>query len=271
MDRDEGMRGYQPIEVERLHPSVTHHGRATTEMWATDASRGRDRRPSASGRGSARIAPPQAFRVVAPAPPAGFDDPHPADAGPCQAAARVTDATLVSRCLAGDEAAWAALIDRYKRLIFSIPLSYGASYDDASDIFQAVCVDLVTELATLRKPEALKAWLVSVTKHKSLKRKRQSQRTQTSVESDTLADTVPDQSPDVASVIEKVQREQSVRDAMTELPGRCRELVRLLFFVDPPLPYATVAARLGLATGSIGFIRGRCLKKLDAALKARGA
>ena len=44
-----------------------------------------------------------------------------------------------------------------------------------------------------------------------------------------------------------------------------------LFFSEPPLPYAEVAKRrLGLATGSIGFIRGRCLKKLQRALQDSG-
>jgi DNA-directed RNA polymerase specialized sigma24 family protein len=47
-------------------------------------------------------------------------------------------------------------------------------------------------------------------------------------------------------------------------------MIRLLFYQQPPLPYAEVAERLGLATGSIGFIRGRCLKKLEAALGELG-
>jgi DNA-directed RNA polymerase specialized sigma24 family protein len=34
------------------------------------------------------------------------------------------------------------------------------------------------------------------------------------------------------------------------------------------LPYAEVATRLGLAEGSIGFIRGRCLKKLRQTLES---
>lgn len=60
-----------------------------------------------------------------------------------------------------------------------------------------------------------------------------------------------------------------MRAAVTALPERCRQLVEQLFFTTPP-PYAEVAKRLGLATGSIGFIRGRCLKKLEAGLKKEG-
>jgi hypothetical protein len=44
-------------------------------------------------------------------------------------------------------------------------------------------------------------------------------------------------------------------------------LVRLLFYEQPPLPYAEVARKLGLATGSIGFTRGRCLERLHKILE----
>jgi hypothetical protein len=47
-------------------------------------------------------------------------------------------------------------------------------------------------------------------------------------------------------------------------------MIRLLFYTEPPLPYREVAQRLGLATGSIGFIRGRCLQRLEKALQAMG-
>ena len=47
-------------------------------------------------------------------------------------------------------------------------------------------------------------------------------------------------------------------------------MIRLLFYADPPLPYREVARRLGLATGSIGFIRGRCLRRLEKTLREMG-
>jgi hypothetical protein len=44
----------------------------------------------------------------------------------------------------------------------------------------------------------------------------------------------------------------------------------MLFFEAPPRPYQQVAAALGLATGSIGFIRGRCLARLRRQLEQLG-
>jgi DNA-directed RNA polymerase specialized sigma24 family protein len=61
-----------------------------------------------------------------------------------------------------------------------------------------------------------------------------------------------------------------VREAVGRLPVRCQEMMRLLFWEEPPIPYAEVARRLGLATGSIGFIRARCLDRLQKALEELG-
>jgi RNA polymerase sigma factor (sigma-70 family) len=71
-------------------------------------------------------------------------------------------------------------------------------------------------------------------------------------------------------MVAELEREQLVRDAIAQLPPRCREMIELLFFESPPLPYADVAQRLGLARGSIGFIRGRCLERLKKILEAKG-
>src|SRR5713101_7136188 len=89
-----------------------------------------------------------------------------------------TDTRLVRECLLGNEEAWSALIDKYKNLIFSIPLKYGFSADDATDIFQAVCLEMLAELPKLRKPEALPKWIMQVTAHKCFHGKRQQQRTE---------------------------------------------------------------------------------------------
>jgi DNA-directed RNA polymerase specialized sigma24 family protein len=47
-------------------------------------------------------------------------------------------------------------------------------------------------------------------------------------------------------------------------------MIKMLFFESPPRLYEEVAKELGLATGSIGFIRGRCLKLLRDRLQKDG-
>ena len=177
------------------------------------------------------------------------------------------DEWLVQECLQGNQQAWERLIDKYKRLIYSIPFKYGAAPEDSADIFQAVCLELFHSLGKLRNVESLRAWLMTVTMHQSYhwKKKRPCTLELDAMEPEMLAEMAV--APETVS---QLHQEQTIREALAQLPPRCGELLRLLFLEQPELPYSEVARRLGLATGSIGFIRGRCLKKLRAVLVELG-
>jgi len=62
------------------------------------------------------------------------------------------DSQLVAECLQGNELAWSSLIDNYKNLIFSIPIKYGFSREDAADVFQSTCMKLLVQLPNIREP-----------------------------------------------------------------------------------------------------------------------
>lgn len=175
---------------------------------------------------------------------------------------------LVRECRKGNEAAWSALIDKYKNLIFSIPIKFGLSRDDAADIFQAVCLDLLSSLAHLREPAALPKWLMQTSYHKCLRWKKQ--RLPLADDPEEIEETKADHEGLPEKMLYQLEREQMLRDSMASLSPRCQQMVKLLFFEDPPRPYDVIAKELGLATGSIGFIRGRCLKQLRDRLEKEG-
>ena len=76
------------------------------------------------------------------------------------------DQRLVSECLRGSEAAWGALVDKYKNLVYAVALKGGLPPDEAADVFQAVWVDAYEELARLRKKGSVRSWLITITRHK---------------------------------------------------------------------------------------------------------
>ncbi|SPE32923.1 RNA polymerase, sigma-24 subunit, ECF subfamily [Candidatus Sulfopaludibacter sp. SbA3] len=183
-------------------------------------------------------------------------------------AADWTNTRLVEECLRGNEQAWNVLVDRYKGLVFSIPIRYGALQQDAADIFQAVCLDLFNELPRLRDAEALQGWLIRVTTHKCYRWKRQQPSLSTEWDDQQVQQVSTEGLP--ADLMAELEKEQLIRQALAELPARCRQMIELLFFEQPPLAYDEVARRLRLAKGSIGFIRGRCLKRLKDILESKG-
>ncbi|MGH9737160.1 MAG: RNA polymerase sigma factor [Candidatus Acidiferrales bacterium] len=183
------------------------------------------------------------------------------------------DSQLVRECLRGSEAAWSALIDKYKNLIYSIPIKYGLSPDDATDIFQAVCLEMLSGLPNLRRPKALPKWIMQVAMHKCLHYKRQLLRVSTVGSAEDMPDrgALPAiETPNAEKLLREAEEEQSFRDAIAGLPPRCQQLIRMLFFEEPVRPYQEIAIELGLAPGSIGFIRQRCLDKLRTKLEQAG-
>lgn len=178
-----------------------------------------------------------------------------------------TDEQLVRECLDGSEQAWSALIDQYRNLIFSIPIKYGFSRDDASEIFQQVCLKLLSDLPAIREPRCLAAWLIRVTSHKCFhwgRGERLRQRIQGEIDN-----VDPEAAAPADEQMWQVEREQILREALLEISPRCRQLIHMLFYQEPVVPYDEVANKLNLARGSIGFIRMRCLRQLRLRLQER--
>jgi RNA polymerase sigma factor (sigma-70 family) len=177
------------------------------------------------------------------------------------------DTKLVKACLHGEEDAWETLLAKYKNLIFSIPIKYGFSPEEAADIFQSVCLDLVYELDSLREPRALAGWLIRITCNKCYhfqKTKQRNVRNNGSLEPSIASEEV------LENRLEDLQREQALRTAIHSLSPQCRKLIQMLFFESPARPYEEIARSLTMAKGSIGPIRSRCLDYLRRRLEKLG-
>ena len=187
-----------------------------------------------------------------------------------------SDADLVAACLAGESAAWDALIDRYKALIYSIPLRYGLADADASDIFQQVCITLLTHLKDLRNDERLAGWLVTTTRNEVTQLYRHRGRgggTLSLDDEDACGERPAACSGECISAEQTVldlERRYLVYQALGQLPERCQQLLLLLYCEDPPCSYAEAARRLHIPQNSIGPSRARCLNSLKKILSTMG-
>jgi RNA polymerase sigma factor (sigma-70 family) len=179
-----------------------------------------------------------------------------------------SDERLVQECLKGNQDAWNAMLKKYGKLIHSVPSRYGLSREDAGDIFQQVCMQLLEALPDLREPKSLGAWLIKVTAHRCFQWVARERRFQSfDFEGQANEGSVGLEMPE--AMLHELERRRILHDAVSEVPPRCRELIRLLFFETTAVSYQEVAKKLGLAEGSIGFIRMRCLKHLRKGLEGR--
>lgn len=185
-----------------------------------------------------------------------------------KSAASISDAKLVKQCLLGQEEAWAQLIDKYKALIYSIPVKYRLAPQEAADIFQGTCMELLVHLPKLRDPRALPKWLIQVAHHKCYHWKRQQQRFVSRDGETELPE--PEVPPVAEEFVKQTEEEQMLREAMANLAPRCRKLIEMLFYEIPARPYAEIANELNLAVGSIGLTRQKCIDSLRKQLDELG-
>ncbi len=170
-------------------------------------------------------------------------------------------ADLVTRARNGDERAWGALVERYAPLIWSICRNHRLGDADAKDVTQSVWLYLVDQLDRVRDPAALPGWLATTTRRECARvlRAAQGPRTAGYV---LDAESLPDERIGTADQeLLAAERYAALREALGDLPRCCQRLIALLT-ADPPVPYAEISARLGIAVGSIGPTRARCLDRL---------
>jgi RNA polymerase sigma factor (sigma-70 family) len=177
-----------------------------------------------------------------------------------------TDEALIQACLRGESSAWETLVQRYQRLIYSIPLRAGLGEDLAAEVFQHVFATLVEQLPSIRHPDRIKAWLVTTAKRESwrISREQRESGASTSMPEGTGNGgmDVVDHDPLPDEIVERLEQQHAVRMAVNRLDERCRTLLLMLFYEADRPAYAEIAARLGTSPGSIGPTRARCLEKL---------
>ena len=177
------------------------------------------------------------------------------------------DPALVGLCLGGDSQAWEALIVRYRRLIYSIPVKFNFSSADASDVFQAVCLKLIEHLHELKDETKVSAWLITTTTRQCIHLR--SQKMKESSSDDDFEEPAAG-GADVEEIQIQSQEQQNVRDAVEKLPERCRNLLELLYFSTQDPSYEEISSSMKMPVASIGPTRARCLEKLKTVLRRRG-
>ena len=167
-------------------------------------------------------------------------------------------ADLVSRATTGDKLAWDQLVERYSPLIWSICRRYRLNDEDAKDVGQSVWLHLVNQLDKIRNPAALPGWLVTTTQRECtrvLRRVRGIHEVGYVPDVESLPE---ERSLTAEQEVLAAERHTALCEAVADLPPAWQQLIVMLT-ADPPVPYAEIGARLGIAIGSIGPTRARCL------------
>lgn len=183
-----------------------------------------------------------------------------------------SDTVLLLACRNGDATAWETLVNRYQRLVYTVPRRAGLGEDLAADVFQKVFLKLFEQLGKIERPERLSAWLVTTARRETWAMIRREQPAGKLTQLDDQAEMEELVEPSVLpdEQLEQLEEQHMVRLALGDLDDRCRRLLTMLFYSLESPSYALVAAELGVPEGSIGPTRARCLQRLRKALETAG-
>ncbi len=180
-----------------------------------------------------------------------------------------TDEELLQACRRGDARGWHGVLDRYERLLYSIPLNYGLTAEDAADVVQLTLTIFLQKLDELDDASNLAAWLATVARRHSWRRLAQRRREQLGFGADVAEgfDAIGEGEEQPALV--RWELLEWLNQGLNDLDPRCRALLMALYLSPDAPSYAEVAAELDMAVGSVGPTRARCLEKLRISLQEK--
>ena len=171
-----------------------------------------------------------------------------------------TDAELVSRCRAGDQAAWNELVERFSRYVYAISVqAFRLPQHDAEDVFQDVFARVYEHLDRLRSDDAVRPWIAQLTRRLCIDRLRASGR-EAPADPETLE---PSEADETLAQLDEAMTLRAGLDAVGEA---CREILDRFFARDES--YRTIGEALELPAGTIASRISRCLAKLRVELEA---
>ncbi|MER6079599.1 sigma-70 family RNA polymerase sigma factor [Streptomyces sp. NPDC001833] len=182
---------------------------------------------------------------------------------------------LVRAAVDGDAAAWKALVEGLSPLVWSVVRAHRLSDADGHEVYQTVWFRFAQHLGRIREPDKAGSWLASTARNECLKVIRGLTRLLPTDDPQVLDRVSEDRTPEQSLIDAEDQADEAERirllwQEFEELGDRCRQLLRVLMAAPPP-SYVEVSVALGIAVGSIGPLRQRCLRRLRARLDARGA
>lgn len=154
-----------------------------------------------------------------------------------------------------------SLFDQLRDRLLRYVISFGLPVHDGEDVVQEVFLALFRHLQQGRSRRNLRAWTFTVAHNQALKRRSQARTgaQQRIDEGASLADLVPDTSPNPEDQMAGSQRRKRVAAAMGALPEQDR---RCLVLRAEGLRYREIAEVLDISLGAVSLSLERSLTRL---------
>ena len=172
---------------------------------------------------------------------------------------KLSDAELLVRYSAGDEAAFRELVSRYKNSLYAFLRQFLNRHDLVEDVFQETFLQLFSSRDSFDQSRPLRPWLFTIAANKAKDALRKWQRTSavpigTMADSEELSfdDMLNSVTSDSTMPYEELQRNETasrVGQIISDMPENLREILHLAYFQK--FSYKQMADMLGIPIGTV--------------------
>lgn len=172
---------------------------------------------------------------------------------------RLSDAELLARYSAGEEAAFRELVNRYKNSLYAFLRQFLNRHDLVEDVFQETFLQLFASRDSFDQSRPLRPWLFTIAANKAKDALRKWQRT-SAVPIGTMADSQELSFDDMLNTVtsdstmpyEDLQRGETasrVGQIVADMPENLRQILILAYFQK--FSYKQMAEMLGIPIGTV--------------------
>jgi len=168
------------------------------------------------------------------------------------------DETLLSDYLSGDRAAFATLVERYRRELHGFLARFLGSNAAADDVFQETFLQVHLAADTFDSTRAFKPWLFTIAANKARDwHRRQKRRRALSLDTPTgsdadgvrMVDLMDGGAPSPGASLEIAEVRAQVKDVVDAMPAIYREVLQLNYFQR--MSYQQISEVLGIPLGTV--------------------
>lgn len=163
---------------------------------------------------------------------------------------------LIQRCKEGDLEAFNDLVERYEKLVYHVAYRLSGNYDDANDVAQEAFIRVFNSIGTFRGDANFTTWLYRIVTNVYLdERKKAKSHMHSSLddyielEENSVSRQVEDGGPTPEQVVQDMERNQIMQQAIMELPEYQRAMIVL--YHTQGKSYEEIAEIMNLAIGTV--------------------
>jgi RNA polymerase sigma-70 factor (ECF subfamily) len=159
------------------------------------------------------------------------------------------DTALVQRALAGDDAAFAGLVEAYQSQVYNLAYRMLRHRQEAEDAAQETFLRAFRQLSTYRQDQRFSSWLLAIASHYCVDQLRRRRFLWISLEDVPIIRSLVSREPQPESAALSAESRDEVTRLLNCLPPRYRLVTVLRYNYD--LPTAEIAAIVGATDGAV--------------------